>query len=45
MLGAALLSLLARRLSLPYPSLLAVGGAAIALLPFSPSWTLDPQLR
>src|SRR5882757_11544572 len=42
--GAALLSLLARRLGLPYPSLLAVGGAAVALVPFSPNWTLDPQL-
>ena len=44
MFAAAMLSLLARRLGLPYPSLLAVGGAAIALLPFNPNWTLDPQL-
>ncbi len=44
MFGAALLSLLARKLGLPYPSLLAVGGAAIALWPYSPSWTLDPHL-
>lgn len=44
MFGAALLSLLARRLGLPYPSLLAVGGAAIAFVPFSPNWTLDPHL-
>jgi Na+/H+ antiporter len=44
MFGAALLSLLARRLRLPYPSLLAVGGAATALVPFSPNWTLDPHL-
>src|ERR1700760_1740162 len=42
--GAALLSLLARRIGLPYPSLLAVGGAATALVPFSPNWTLDPHL-
>jgi len=42
--GAALLSGLAGRLSLPYPSLLALGGAAIALLPFHPEWTLDPRL-
>jgi CPA1 family monovalent cation:H+ antiporter len=44
MFGAALLSLLARRIGLPYPSLLAVGGAAVALLPFTPNWTLDPHL-
>src|SRR6185312_5652792 len=44
MFGAALLSMLARRIGLPYPSLLAVGGAAVALLPMSPTWTLDPQL-
>ncbi len=43
-LAAALLSLLARRIAVPYPSLLAVGGAAIALLPYSPNWALDPQL-
>ncbi|MEP7241932.1 MAG: sodium:proton antiporter [Devosia sp.] len=44
MLAAALLSMLARRLSVPYPSLLALGGAAIALWPESPSWALDPRL-
>lgn len=44
MFAAALLSLLARRLGLPYPSLLAVGGGAIALLPYNPNWALDPQL-
>ena len=44
MFGAAVLSTIARRLALPYPSLLAVGGAATALLPSSPDWTLDPQL-
>ncbi len=44
MFGAALLSMLARRIGVPYPSLLAVGGAAIALLPYSPSWNLDPHL-
>lgn len=44
MFAAALLSMLARRLGLPYPSLLAVGGAAIALIPWSPNWVLDPHL-
>jgi CPA1 family monovalent cation:H+ antiporter len=44
MAGAALLSALARRIGLPYPSLLAVGGAAIALFPSAPNWALDPHL-
>ena len=44
MFGAAILSLIARRIGLPYPSLLAIGGAAIALFPMSPSWALDPRL-
>lgn len=42
--GAALLSALARRLDVPYPTLLAVGGAALAFVPNSPGWTLDPRL-
>jgi len=42
--GAALLSTLARRLGVPYPTLLAIGGACLALLPHSPGWTLDPHL-
>lgn len=44
MAGAAVLSLIARRLGLPYPSLLAVGGAAVALFPNTPYWELDPHL-
>ena len=42
--GGALLSAWARRLSVPYPALLALAGAALALLPSGPSVTLDPQL-
>ena len=42
--GGALLSAWARRLSAPYPALLALAGAAVALLPSAPSVTLDPQL-
>jgi len=42
--GGALLSAWARRLSVPYPALLALAGAALALLPSAPSVTLDPQL-
>src|SRR5438105_4619164 len=42
--GAALLSALARRLAIPYPTLLAIGGACLAFVPSSPRWTLDPHL-
>jgi CPA1 family monovalent cation:H+ antiporter len=44
LLGAALLSALARRLGAPYPTFLAAGGVAIAFFPDSPRWTLDPHL-
>ncbi|MFL5404071.1 MAG: sodium:proton exchanger, partial [Gemmatimonadales bacterium] len=40
----AVLAALARRLNAPYPALLALAGAALALLPDVPSETLDPQL-
>jgi monovalent cation/hydrogen antiporter len=42
--AGALLSAGARRLGIPYPALLALAGAALALLPDLPSVTLDPQL-
>ena len=41
---AAALAEVARRLGVPYPTLLAVGGAVLALLPGSPQWVLDPEL-
>ena len=41
---AVLLATLARRLNLPYPSLLALGGTALAFVPNAPSFNLDPQL-
>jgi Na+/H+ antiporter len=44
MLGALVLSALARRLKVPYPTFLALGGAALAFLPMSPEWTLEPEL-
>jgi Na+/H+ antiporter len=44
LLGAALLALLARKVGAPYPTFLALGGAALAFVPASPNWTLDPQL-
>ena len=44
LLGAVLLSLVARRLKAPFPPFLALGGAAVAFLPFAPDLTLDPEL-
>src|ERR1044072_8336196 len=44
LLGAVLLSALARRAKVPYPTFLALGGVALAFLPGSPSWTLEPDL-
>jgi len=40
----ALLATWARRVSVPYPALLALAGATLALLPSAPSISLDPQL-
>ncbi|CAN5242800.1 sodium:proton antiporter [soil metagenome] len=44
LLGAVLLSLVARRLKAPFPPFLAIGGAVVAFLPFAPELTLDPEL-
>ncbi|MBX9709914.1 MAG: sodium:proton antiporter [Xanthobacteraceae bacterium] len=44
LLGAMLLAALARRIKVPYPTFLALGGIGIAFLPNSPSWTLEPDL-
>ncbi len=44
LLGAALVASLARRLQLPYPTILAVGGALVALLPHAPSLEISPDL-
>ena len=41
---AVLLAACARRFKLPYPSLLALGGTALAFIPNAPSINLDPQL-
>ncbi len=43
LVGAALAAL-ARRSNLPYPALLALAGAALALIPGTPSVSLDPEL-
>jgi monovalent cation/hydrogen antiporter len=42
--AAVMLSALARRIGAPYPALLALGGAAIALTPFNAPLDLDPAL-
>ncbi len=44
LLGATLLSLVARRLNVPYPTLLALGGAVVAFLPGAPRLDLPPDL-
>jgi monovalent cation/hydrogen antiporter len=44
LLAGALLAALARRVGLPYPALLALAGAGLALLPGTPTVTLDPEL-
>lgn len=44
LLAGAALSMVARRLGAPYPALVALGGAALALLPGTPTLTLDPKL-
>jgi Na+/H+ antiporter len=44
LLGAVVLSALARRIKVPYPTFLAVGGALLAFAPQTPSWTLEPDL-
>ena len=44
LLGGSILAAVARRMSTPYPALVAVAGAALALFPHMPSLVLDPQL-
>jgi Na+/H+ antiporter len=44
LLGAVLLSALARRIKVPYPAFLAIGGMLLAFVPSGPSWMLEPDL-
>jgi len=44
LLGAALLSMVAARISVPYPTLLAIGGMVLALLPAMASIAVPPKL-
>jgi Na+/H+ antiporter len=44
LLGATMLSVVARRSGIPYPTLLAVGGALLAFIPGAPRLDLPPDL-
>jgi CPA1 family monovalent cation:H+ antiporter len=44
LLGATMLSAFAKRLNIPYPALLAAGGALLTLVPGAPQLYLPPQL-
>src|SRR5437667_6713606 len=44
LLAAVLLAGLARRIDVPYPALLALAGAGLALLPFAPPIEIEPEL-
>src|SRR4051794_26643437 len=44
LLGATVLSAFARRLAIPYPTLLALGGALLAIIPGAPRLDLPPEL-
>lgn len=44
LLAGALLAAVARRLRIPYPALLALAGAGLALVPDTPTVRLDPEL-
>src|ERR687893_1995101 len=44
LLGGAGLAALARQIATPYPALVALAGAALALVPGTPTLVLDPEL-
>src|SRR5439155_3804849 len=44
LLGGAALAAVARRVGAPYPALVALAGAALALIPGLPTLVLDPEL-
>ena len=43
LLAAVILTNLAERLAVPYPSLLAIAGAGLAFLPFAPQIRIEPK--
>jgi monovalent cation/hydrogen antiporter len=44
LVGGAVLAAVARQIGVPYPSLVALAGAALALIPGLPTMALDPEL-
>src|SRR5262249_57719659 len=44
LLGAVILTGVARRVGVPYPSLLAIAGAALAFVPAGPELEIEPEL-
>ena len=44
LLGGAALAAIARHFGAPYPALVALAGAALALIPGTPTLVLDPEL-
>src|SRR3954468_14352560 len=44
LLGGAVLALLSQRIGAPYPALVALAGAGLALIPGTPTLVLDPEL-
>jgi monovalent cation/hydrogen antiporter len=44
LLAAVVLTNVAERLAVPYPSLLAIAGAGLAFLPFAPPIRIEPEL-
>lgn len=44
LLAAILLSQLSRRIAVPYPSMLAAAGVAVALIPGTPTIAIDPRM-
>src|SRR5260370_3480229 len=42
--AAVVLTMVAERLGVPYPSLLAIAGAGLAFLPFAPQIRIEPEL-
>ena len=44
LLAAVILTNLAERLAVPYPSLLAIAGTGLAFLPFAPQLRIEPEL-
>jgi monovalent cation/hydrogen antiporter len=44
LIGGAALAAVARRIGAPYPALVALAGAALALIPGVPTLVLDPEL-